>query len=84
MTCVLEIRDLEFDGDRLLVTALIEDAVLVRQETDLDPPEWGPAVCRGSCYLDRSTLIPPTDRELRDLVGELIDDWAPVEWKGDD
>lgn len=77
---VLEIHDLEFDGDRLLVTALIEDAVLVRRETDLDPPEWGPAVCRGSCYLDSSTLIPATEVQMRELLDHLIDDWAPIDW----
>ena len=77
---VLEIRDLEFDGDRLLVTALVEDAVLVAAASHLDPPEWGAALCRGAMYLDTETLIPATDSELCDLLTDRIDDWSPIDW----
>jgi hypothetical protein len=84
MSRVLEIHDLEFDGDRLLVSALVEDAVLVRGQTEFDPPEWGPAVCRGSMHMDQEMLIPATDSELRDMVGENVEDWAPIDWSDTD
>jgi hypothetical protein len=44
MSRILEIQDLDFDGDRLLVRAVVEDAVLVGPRTACDPPEWG--ACR--------------------------------------
>lgn len=83
MSRVLEIHEIQFDGDNLLVTALVDDAVLVRGQTLLDPPEWGPALCRGSMLLDSETLIPSTDSELCALVGSRIDDWAPIDWDGE-
>lgn len=83
MSRVLEIHEIQFDGDHLLVTALVDDAVLVRGQTLLDPPEWGPALCRGSMLMDSETLIPSTDSELCALVGSRIDDWAPIDWDGD-
>lgn len=83
MSRVLEIRDLEFDGDRLLVSALVEDAVLVRRQNQIDPPEWGPAVCRGTMHMDQEVLIPATDAELRTMLSEGVDDWAPIEWDDD-
>ena len=38
MSDVIEIRDLCFDGDRLVVEALVDDVVLTRQQTELDAP----------------------------------------------
>lgn len=83
MSRVLEIHEIQFDGDHLLVTALVDDAVLVRGQTLLDPPEWGPALCRGSMLMDSSEVMPATDSELCALVGSRIDDWAPIDWDGD-
>ena len=80
MSQVLEIDSLEFDSDGLLrVTAVVDEMVLVRQQTLLDPPEWGPALCRGSFYLSDEDLIPPTDALLRKLIASRVDDWAPID-----
>ncbi len=79
MSRVLSIEDLQFDGDYLVVEALVEDAVVVRPQTYLDPEEWGPALCRGSFELHDEDLIPATDAELRNLLSERIDDWAPLD-----
>jgi hypothetical protein len=76
---VLEIHDLTFEDDRLIVEATVEDAVLVRQQTALDPPEWGPAVCRGTLLFGDDTLIPATDSQLRTMLSERIDDWSPLD-----
>jgi hypothetical protein len=80
MSRVLEIHDVRFDGDYLLVTALVDDAVLVRGQTLLDPAEWGPALCRGSMLMDPAALIPASERELCDLLSAHVDDWAPIDW----
>ena len=80
MSQVLEIDNLEFDHDGLLrVTAVVDEMVLVRKQTILDPPEWGPALCRGSFYLSDEDLVPATDALLRKLISERVDDWAPVD-----
>lgn len=80
MSRVLSIEELRFDDDGLLVVdAVVDDAVVVRPQTHLDPQEWGPALCRGSLYLSDEDLIPATDAELCKLLSERIDDWAPVD-----
>jgi len=77
---VIEIDSLDFDHDGLLhVTAFVDEMVLVRKQTLLDPPEWGPALCRGSFYLSDEDLVPATDALLRKLISDRVDDWAPVD-----
>jgi hypothetical protein len=80
MSRIMEIEDLEFDGDRLLVRAVVEDAVLVGQYSPDDPPEWGPALCSGSFLMGDETLIPATDAELKSMLEDGVDDWAPIDW----
>jgi hypothetical protein len=75
MSNVIEIRDLCFDGDRLVVEALVDGVVLTRQQSELDPPEWGPAVCRGSFLFCDDDTVPATDKEMVRLIGERIDTW---------
>lgn len=79
MTVVLEIRDIRCDGDFLVVDALIEDAVLTAPATHLDPPEYGPALCRGTLYVSDDTRIGPTDVDLMVMLGNEITDWEPIE-----
>ena len=79
MSDVIEIRDLYFDGDRLVVEAVVDGVVLTRQQSELDPPEWGPALCRGSFDLHEEDLIPASDDGLRQLLTNRIDDWAPID-----
>ena len=80
MSQVLEIDSLEFDHDGLLrITAVVDEMVLVRKQTLLDPPEWGPALCRGSFYLSDEDRVPATDALLRKLISERVDDLAPID-----
>jgi hypothetical protein len=75
MSDVIEIRDLCFDGDRLVVEALVDGVVLTRQQSELDPPEWGPALCRGSFLFCDDDRIPATDKEMIRLIVDRIDTW---------
>jgi hypothetical protein len=79
MSEVIEIRDLSFDGDRLVVEAVVDDAVLTRQQTELDPPEWGPALCRGSLLFSDDDRIPATDRDMNRLISDRVDNWEVIE-----
>lgn len=76
---VLSIEEIEFDGDLIRVDAIVDDAVLVRPQTYMDPAEWGPGLCRGTLYLSEEDLIPATDAQLCQLLSERVDDWAPVD-----
>ena len=78
MSDVIEIRDLCFDGDRLVVEALVDDVVLTRQQTELDAPECGPAVCRGSFLFCDDDRIPATDKEMSRLIADRIDNWEVI------
>lgn len=81
MAEILQIHDLSFDGpDLLVVEALVDQMVLVHQGNQYDPPEWGPAMCRGTLYIQSEDLIPPTDRELQQMLQSRITDWAPIDW----
>lgn len=80
MSRVLSIEELRFeDGGLLVVDAVVDEMVLVRHQSQLEPAQWGPALCRGSFYLSDEDLIPATDAQLRDLLSERVDDWAPVD-----
>jgi len=79
MSDVIEIHDLSFHGDRLVVEALVDDMVLTRQQTEFDPPEWGPAVCRGSFLFCDDDRIPATDKEMSRLIADRIDNWEVVD-----
>ena len=76
---VLSIEELRFEGDHLVVDAVVDDAVVVISQTPYNPPEWGPALCRGSMYFSEEDLIPATDAELRAMLTERVDDWAPID-----
>jgi hypothetical protein len=77
---VLDIYNLTFGPyGRCDVEAVVEDAVLVRSQTLEDPPEWGPALCRGTFYLCEDDVIPATDAGVKRLLSERIDDWEVVD-----
>jgi hypothetical protein len=78
MSDVIEIRDLSFDGDRLVVEALVDHVVLTRQQSEWDPPEWGPALCRGSFLFCDDDTVPATDKEMVRLISERIDTWEVI------
>ena len=77
---VLEIYDISFNPDgRCDVEAVVEDSVVVMPQTDYDPAEWGPAVCRGSFYLCEDDVMPATDAGMRRLISERINNWEMVD-----
>ena len=77
---VLEIYDIRFNPDgRCDVEAVVEDSVVVLPQTDYDPAEWGPAVCRGSFYLCEDDVMPATDAGMRRLLSERINNWELVD-----
>jgi hypothetical protein len=77
---VLEIYDIRFNPDgRCDVEAVVEDSVVVVPQTNYDPAEWGPAMCRGSFYLCEDDVMPATDAGIRRLLSERINNWEVVD-----
>jgi hypothetical protein len=77
---VLEIYDISFNSDgRCDVEAVVEDSIVVIPQTEYDPAEWGPAMCRGSFYLCEDDVMPATDAGMRRLLSERINNWELVD-----
>jgi hypothetical protein len=77
---VLEIYDIRFNPDgRCDVEAVVEDSIVVIPQTQYDPAEWGPAMCRGSFYLCEDDVMPATDAGMRRLLSERINNWELVD-----
>jgi hypothetical protein len=77
---VLEIYDIRFNPDgRCDVEAVVEDSVVFIPQTEYDPAEWGPAMCRGSFYLCEDDVMPATDAGMRRLLSERINNWELVD-----
>ena len=77
---VLEIYDIRFNPDgRCDVEAVVEDSIVVIPQTEYDPAEWGPAMCRGSFYLCEDDVMPATDAGMRRLISERINNWEMVD-----
>lgn len=77
---VLEIYDIRFNPDgRCDVEAVVEDSIVVIPQTEYDPAEWGPAMCRGSFYLCEDDVMPATDAGMRRLLSERINNWELVD-----
>ena len=77
---VLEIYDIRFNPDgRCDVEAVVEDSIVVIPQTEYDPAEWGPAMCRGSFYLCEDDVMPATDAGMRRLISERINNWELVD-----
>jgi hypothetical protein len=77
---VLEIYDIRFNPDgRCDVEAVVEDSVVVIPQTEYDPAEWGPAMCRGSFYLCEDDVMPATNAGMRRLLSERVNNWELVD-----
>jgi len=84
MAEIVELCDVRFtSNDCLYVEAVVADAVVTHQQSQIEPAEWGPAMCRGTMLFCDEDRIPATDLELIALFEERIDDWSPVDWSDD-
>jgi len=66
---------IEVNGDYVNVVAVVEDAQLVYPGNYIDPPEYGPAVCKSGFYLDEGEVLPEDEDELIEYLNNLDLDW---------
>lgn len=72
------IYNVDKNEDHVVVDAVVEDTALVYPSTSIDPPEYGPALCRASFYLDENELLPKDDDQLIEYLEKMDLDWEIV------
>lgn len=68
----------EKNEDLVTVNAVIEDAIQIAHQTLIDPPEYGPAICTASFYLEEGDELPSEEDDLIDYLEQLELDWEPL------
>ena len=67
------------DNGRVIVYAIVEDSNLVSPQTKLDPPEYGPALCKSSFMLGDEDEIPNNEQNLIKFLQDLDLNWIVVD-----
>lgn len=73
------IYKIEVKEDYVNVVAVVEDAQLVYPGNHIDPPEYGPAVCKSGFYLNEDEILPEDEDELIEYLNDLDLDWEVVD-----
>mgnify|MGYP003109862737 FL=1 len=69
------IEDVFVEDQQVTVIAMIEDMVTVHSGTYLDPPEYGPALCKATFEIDEDDNI--NLQNFKNMENYLID----IEWE---
>lgn len=77
---ILSIEDciIDQEADYCYVEAIIDESVLTRGQTLLDPPEYGPARCKASFNIE-DTAVPEDEHNFKLLLESLSLDWRVCE-----
>ena len=79
---ILSIDEIKQEDDLVSVRAFVEDAVQTYSQTYYDPPEYGPALCETSFYLDEDEILPKDEEQLLNYLNSLDIFWEvlPKDW----
>jgi hypothetical protein len=76
MPDVMSVESLDCDEHgRCTAVCVVDDAVVVIPASYEEPEELGPALCRGTFYLQDDEVIPGDERERCEFIGERVDYW---------
>jgi hypothetical protein len=75
---ILSIENIRFDDNYCYVDAIIEDAKCIKNQTLIDPPEWGPALCSTSFNIEELD-IPVNEQEFMQLLEEICPAWRVID-----
>ena len=75
---ILSIENCWVEKDYCYIEAIVEDFVLTRAQTLIDPPEFGPALCCTSFDPDGEE-IPADDKKLIEFLDNRLVNWRPVD-----
>lgn len=80
---IQQIESISYNQSGLVtVSAIIEDAALVYEQTLYDPPEYGPALCEASFELSKEeyiSVLPDNDSDLIKYLEDLDLDWIIID-----
>lgn len=76
---VLQICETTVDDTRVYVEAIVDDMLLVFQQTMLEPAEYAPGLCSASFLLDPEESIPLDEDGFLRYVDDLDLDWQLVD-----
>ena len=76
---ILSIENISIQDDVVNVTAVVEDAVVLRRATYDDPEELGPGLCYATFSLDENETLPKDENELVDYIDSLDLEWQLVD-----
>ena len=74
---ILSIEACWVEKNYCYIQAIIEDAALVKAQTLIDPPEFGPALCSTS-FDPNGEEIPDDDKKLIEFLDSRFVSWRPV------
>jgi hypothetical protein len=75
---ILSIENLRIGDRYCYVEAIIEDVKCIRNQTHLDPPEFGPALCCAS--FDPSEMdVPADEQEFKKFLEDLCLAWRVID-----
>jgi hypothetical protein len=79
---ILSIDEIKQEDDLVSVRAVVEDAIQTYSQTYYDPPEYGPALCESSFYLDEDEILPKDEEQLLNYLNSLDIFWEvlPKDW----
>ena len=75
---VLVIESTEIKDDYVTVEAIIGDMALIYRGSNWHPPEYAPALCRASFYLDEGEQIPTCEAGFCSYLDSLDLDWELI------
>ena len=79
---ILSIDEIKQEDDLVSVRAVVEDAIQTYSQTYYDQPEYGPALCESSFYLDEDEILPKDEEQLLNYLNSLDIFWEvlPKDW----
>ena len=80
MSDVVSVEKLDCDDDGFCTAvACIDNAVVVIPASLEEPEEYGPALCRGTFYIQGDEVIPTDEPELCEFVDERVTYWQVID-----
>lgn len=76
---VLAIENTTIQNFRVTVTAIVEDMLLIRKATHLDPDEWASGLCSASFELADDEPVPLDEDNFCSYLDGLSLDWQLVD-----
>jgi len=72
---VLAIENTYFEGNNVVITAVVDEMRLLYRATHFDPEEWAPALCQTTIELDPEEPIPLDEDGFCAYLDQLDPQW---------